>query len=494
MNKFFAYLSAVTALFSIETFAVKLGLDQSLSCKFHKSSKCADLNTFKKELAMGCASASGNCRYVFVKANCLDSSAAAESSDSQENDIRTACRKYAFEPALLARFDSATRQALYSNFYASEGRSGKSARSNALKALEAEKAVHAVKGSQWFRFKKANTELRDRLEAEYQRLIQRKARKLREAKLRKDSASASQLSLEVAQDLVAATKALVPDLAPAAVVKAEETAQNPYASARQKYLAKKYVAKWKSSTKGKAEARRVQEAREAEMKKLAVAAAVPAVTVDTAKRISGTWATNSEGEQYLIPKAPPLPQSEAFKLKRLSGEFKRQSQQLRQSMAMGDLPPPPPSRTEAEDDSADAGPLPPPPAEEAGVPPPPPPPPLPSFGSAPAPKGPTLGAALKDQIHAGTKLRRSSGSSGESATEKDPEGGRNALLAAIRGGKQLKHVDETQKEKRLSGAKPAPGSMQAALHHRLAAIAAANADEDEEDDEKGKKDDDDWDD
>lgn len=484
MNKFFAYLLTATAFLSLESLALKLGIDQPLGCKFHKSSKCADLDTFKKELAAGCASPAGNCRYVFVKTNCVDPATAAEQGNYQESTIRHFCKKYAFEPALLARFDSATRQTLYATFYASEGSSSKSARYNARKALQAEEEVHKVKGGKWFRFRKANTELRDRLQAEYNRLLTAKTRKLRAARASGDMRAVSRLSTEIAQDVVAAADSLVQPQLPAAVVQAEETAKSPDASVRQKYLAKKYIALWKSSAKGKAEAHRIQKAREAEIQKLAAAAAVPAATVDAAKRMSGTWATNAEGEKYFIPKAPPLPKSP--EIKRLSMELKRQSQ-LRQSMALDDLPPPPPSGEEGY--GAEDMPLPPPPPadDERRAPPPPPPMPAAPAQAATSHKGPALGSALQAQIQAGTKLRRR-----ESVAERPKStDGRGALLSDLNSANPLARLKKTAPaEKRLSGSTPAPGSMAAALQRKLAAIQAANKDDDE--DSGVEKDDEDW--
>jgi hypothetical protein len=502
MNKFFAYLMAATVFFSLETFSVKFGLDQPLGCKFHKSSKCADLDTFKKELDAGCARPAGNCRYVFVKTNCVDPETAAEQSNYEERTIRHFCEKYAFEPTLLARFDSATRQTLYANFYPSEGRSGKSARSNARKALQTEAAVQGVKEKQLFRFRKANTELRDQLRAEYKRLVTAKTRKLQAARASGDMRAVSRLSAEIAQDVADAAADLVPAQLPAAVAQAEVTAKSPDASERQKALAKKYIARWKSSAKGKSEARRVQKAREAEMANLAAATGVSVATVDTAKRMSRTWAIDAEGKRYFISKPPIMPKSP--EIQRLSMELMRKSQ-LEQSMALDDLPPPPPP-SEDEGQGAEDLPLPPPPppADEGLRVPPPPPPMPPSFGKGPppppmpaappppaadeglrAPKGPALKADLQAEIRAGTQLRRR-----ESVAERPKStDARGALLGDLNNPNPLARLKKTKSpaEKRLSGSKsppPAPaGSIQAVLNAALAKrnMAIQGPDEEEED-------------
>lgn len=486
MNKFFTYLLIAAGLFfSKETFSFKLSVDQPLGCKFHNSRKCADLDAFQKELNVGCARPAGNCRYVFCQANCVDVSNA-------ERKTLHFCKKNCFDPSLLARFDRSTRQALYENFYPSQDRSGKSARYNARKAYARELAVHSIRSQQWWRIGGvANTQLLDQLEAEYTRLISAKTKRLYAAKKRGDGRTVSQLSQEISQDVAAAAETIVQPSMPAPVAQAEETVKNPELSQQQRALASKILKKWWATAKGQAEARRVQKEREKVVNSIIQETKAPEMAGDEAKRMSGTWAQDSSGNRYFIPKAPPLPKSD--KVKRLSLELKRQSQLM---PTEDDLPPPPPpmndeGMTMPEQD------FPAPPMDEGNIPPAPPPPP--SFAGVPPPPapfvkdskhGPVLNADLQAQIHAGKKLRHASVASRDSGVSAPQENGdaRDALLESIRKGKQLKKTGGPK----MSGAKSkAPdGSLQGLINNALGPRRKAIEDDDEKEEEK--QDDDEW--
>ncbi|KAL4659400.1 neural Wiskott-Aldrich syndrome protein-like [Arapaima gigas] len=155
----------------------------------------------------------------------------------------------------------------------------------------------------------------------------------------------------------------------------------------------------------------------------------------------------------------------------------------------GPLPPPPPP---SHASIAPAAPPPPPPSLGAGygVPPPPPPPPPPPSGLLPPPDmddGESQGGrgALLEQIRGGAQLKK------VEQNNKPASGtGRGALLDQIRQGIQLKNVSETPEP---APPTPAPsagivGALMEVMQKRSKAIHSS--DEDDDDDEDDEDDDD----
>ncbi|XP_062317876.1 WASP like actin nucleation promoting factor a [Osmerus eperlanus] len=160
-------------------------------------------------------------------------------------------------------------------------------------------------------------------------------------------------------------------------------------------------------------------------------------------------------------------------------------------------PPPPPSH-------ASIAPPPPPPAQpppSAGGAPPPPPPPPPPPGPPPPPELDGLGggdspgsvgkSALLDQIRGGAQLKK------VEQNNKPPSTGvgRNALLDQIRQGIQLKNVPDSPES---GPGTPAPsagivGALMEVMQKRSKAIHSSDEDEDDDEDEDFE-DDDEWDD
>ncbi|KAG5845932.1 hypothetical protein ANANG_G00144420 [Anguilla anguilla] len=144
-------------------------------------------------------------------------------------------------------------------------------------------------------------------------------------------------------------------------------------------------------------------------------------------------------------------------------------------------PPPPPSR---------GGPPPPPPHYTSGPPPPPPPPEERGPPPLRPPVPPRAGkSALLDQIRGGANLKKvDQGSRPASGV------GRNALLDQIRQGIQLKNVPDTPDSSAPPTAAPSAGivgALMEVMQKRSKAIHSSDEDEDDEDDEDFE-DEDEW--
>jgi hypothetical protein len=431
---------------------------QPFGCKFHNSRNCVKPEVFEKDLEMGCASPSGNCRYQFCKANCIEV--------NDDEYVLRLCKKNCLDPALLVRFDSASRETLYNNFIPSAGRSGKRARKYAAMAYEKEGAVQKAKSQQWWRFGRQpkNTALYEKLEDEYVRLISAKRKKMETARAKHDRRSEAKLQAEVAREIAEASENLVPpQQLPAKVAQAQEDTRDSRLTEFQRKRAAKIIQKWWRTKKGQKEAKRIEKERAKVAQSLAAAAGVSTEVVAEAKRMSGEWREGPEG-RYFVPKAPPMPQSS--KVKRLSMELRRQS------AALGDLPPPAP---------------PPPPAGwtpkgKSAVPPPPPM----AQGSASSlsmSKGPALAGDLQDAIKAGKKLRP------VSSSEKPKAEGRDALLADLQSENPLARLKKTSPDQGKRASSPKAGNnmtnalLGSPLLARYKATHGDEGDEGEEEDE-----------
>ncbi|XP_064198848.1 WASP like actin nucleation promoting factor a isoform X1 [Anguilla rostrata] len=165
----------------------------------------------------------------------------------------------------------------------------------------------------------------------------------------------------------------------------------------------------------------------------------------------------------------------------------------------GHLPPPPPPSHASLAPQAPPPPPPPPPSFSSGAPPPPPPPPPPPGPPPPGPPPPpdmdggdSPGAgksALLDQIRGGANLKKvDQGSKPASGV------GRNALLDQIRQGIQLKNVPDTPDSSAPPTAAPSAGivgALMEVMQKRSKAIHSSDEDEDDEDDEDFE-DEDEW--
>ena len=187
-------LSLILSSFSLlETQAIST---KSLGCQFHNSRKCAKPKHFEKELAMGCASAAGNCRYQFCKSNCL-------SLDEADNEfaIQELCEANCFNPALLARFDEKTRAELYQTYHPTKSVDSQTGLDNAEASLGKELAVLAAKKKKWWGFGRTSkdTKLLNQLEARYLYILKKLENKRKEAiaKGKTESAQKNQEKMEL---------------------------------------------------------------------------------------------------------------------------------------------------------------------------------------------------------------------------------------------------------------------------------------------------------
>jgi hypothetical protein len=435
MKKFLPsfFLFLFTSLFLAES-----SIAGPLRCKTHSSRACKDKGNFVREQNDGCARPSGNCRWYFCTANCVNLSG---------NETLLLCKKNCFNPPLLARFDSKTREALYANFYP-KGK-GKRARKHSRDAYYAEKGVQDAKSKRWWKFwgKSKKSELLDRLEKEYKAQIARKTKRLKAAKAHGDTRKAKKIEKEIVTLVVEASSSAVPG---------PDARQSKAASVIQKHWRKHQEAKkhgkaatalqkyWRGR-QGRQEAKRIKEQRVSEAASLieALPQSIQSSILASVKRKSGVYKTDASGKRYFVPAPPPPPKSE--KVKRISRELTASRRSSTASdFNVDDLPPPPASMI-------DAG------SPKFNIPPPPPMPPAVSTSVViPSPHTPSRVGLFAD-IQKGKSLKRTS--THKRSSSSDARGG---LLDEIAAGKNLKHVEQTQPKK-----KGAQSDLHAALMNKF---------------------------
>jgi hypothetical protein len=260
MKKFLPsfFLFLLTSLFLTES-----SIASPLRCKTHSSRACKDKGKFVREQKDGCASPAGNCRWYFCKANCVN-------PDKRDRATLRFCKKNCLNTPLLARFNSKTREALYTNFYP-KGK-GKRARKHSRDAYGKEYAIQDTKSKRWWKFwgKSKKSELLERLKKENDAQIARNIKRMEAAKARGDTRKAKKIERKIAASLI------------------------------QKY--------WRGR-QGRKEAKRIKEQRTAEVASLIED--LPPITqsaiISSVNSQLGVYKTDASGKQYFIPNPPPLP-------------------------------------------------------------------------------------------------------------------------------------------------------------------------------------------
>jgi len=453
MKKFLPsfFLFFLTSLFLTES-----SVSSPLRCKTHNSRACKDKGRFIREQNDGCASPAGNCRWYYCTDNCVN-------PDKSDYETLRLCKKNCLNTPLLARFNSKTREALYTNFYP-KGK-GKHARRHSRDAYYEEKGVQNAKSKRWWKFwgKSKKSELLDRLKKEYEAQIARKTKRMEAANARGDARKAQKIEREIITLVVEASSAAVPGPSAHESKAAALIQRNwrKHQKAKKRGKAATTLQKYWRGSQGRKEAKRIKEQRAVEAASLieALPQSIQSSIIASVKSKSGVYKTDASGKRYFVPAPPPLPRNE--KVQRISRELLASHRSSTDSDSGNEsdyahLPPPPASLM---DDN---------PAPSFYIPPAPPLPPAVSTSIViPSPHTPSR-AMLFTDIKKGKTLKRTSIRRKSSSRDS-----RELINAQLQGGAQRARLKPAKSDSHVEKTSPSPhgqrdmvGTLNSALEKR----------------------------